>query len=189
MSTISPLEYMGQTSASKVHRDLPWPCMMGFSHEKGSPRHAYGQPWAGVSRHVGTARPRNSFHSKHTLGRTIFLDHVEFRVKDHLCFLPRVTGHNTQSGLMAGSKPFFCSFPPCLVFPAVWWLCIGRRKGQRYLTLTVLQAYGKSTSLGSGRCFLANALLLSSVLSSSKVSKCHHILSNWAPTLKKTIRT
>ena len=158
-----------------------------YNHEKGSPQRDYGQPWAGVSRHVGTAWPRSFLHSKHTWGTTTSSDHVVFRARDHLCFLPRVTGHNMQSGLMAGPKLFFCSFPLCLVFPTVRWLCIGRSEGEHCLTQTVLEAYGKSTNLGSGRCFLANALLLSSVLSSSKLSKFHHILSNWAPTLEKTM--
>lgn len=171
------------TCHKHVRGDLPCPCMTGFSLENRSPRCDYGQPWAGVSRHIGTAWPRSSLRSKHTRGRTTSSDHVVFRARDHLHVLPRVTGHNMQSGLVAGPKPFFYSFPaPCLVFPTVQWLCTGKSPTQ-----TVLEAYGKSTSLGSARCFLANALPLSSVPSSFKVSKCHHILRNWALTFKKTM--
>lgn len=135
-----------------------------------------------VSWHVGIAWPRSSL----CWGRTLLWIMHMSRARDHLYFLLKVTGHNMQSGPTAGPKPFFCSFPLRLVFPSVWWLCIGGSKVEHCLTQTILEAYGKRTSLECDRCFLANALLLSSVLSSSKVSKCHCILSNWAPTLKRS---
>lgn len=118
------------------------------------------------------------------LGENNFFGPCSVQIQRPFVFLPQES-LGTTCGQDWGQlpKPFFFSFSS--LFPTVQWLCIGRREVEHCLSQTILEVGGEGTSLGRGRCFWGNALLLSSVLSSSKVGKGHHFLTNWAPTLKE----